>query len=325
MHLGSENCAYRAYFYSGTVDEMRDDSAPFNRSFAVKSSAAYAAYAGIPADIPILWTGRRVFASSLSVAEVAAFQAFVARPLLIWDNYPVNDILLSRELFLAPYREREAGVEMAGHGVLLNTMLQPEASKIPLWTAGRFFEQRSAYDPDAAFREALEIAAGSRAGAQVLARLADHFRSHPFIGNEPESVELADGAEAFFRTRSPGDEAALRSLLQSYAGIEADLARDVANPRLLGELSEPARKLALLGTAGLFGLDLLAAQARGEPVDDAELRGRLRDAYGIPWLVGANYEFGPPLDEFLGGRPSRRANAFGDFFGPMLSELAADG
>jgi hyaluronoglucosaminidase len=310
-----------SHFYAGSAEEMADDSAPFNRSFALKSSTAYAAYAGIPADIPILWTGRRVFADRLSVADVAAFQTFADRPLLIWDNYPVNDIVLSREMFLAPYREREAGIDIAGAGVLLNTMLQPEASKIALWTAGRFFAEGSAYDSDVALAEALEVAAGSRAGAEVLARLADHFRSHPFIGEEAESLELTERADRFFRTRSEDDETALRGLLQSYADIEADLAREVASTRLLDELREPAAKLAGFGAAGLLGLDLLAAQARGEPVDDTELRGQLRQANDIQWLVGANTVVGPPLDEFLGGRPVHRANAFGDFFGRVLSEL----
>ena len=153
-------------------------------------------------------------------------------------------------------------------------MLQPEASKIALWTAGRFFADGEAYDPDRALDEALEVVAGSRAGGRVLARLADQFRSHPFIGDEAESRALTERAEAFFATRSEADEQALRALLQSFVAIEADLAREVENPRLVAELGEPARKLSLYGTAGLLGLDALAAQARGEPVDDGAICAR---------------------------------------------------
>lgn len=310
-----------SHYYAGSAQEIRDDSAPFNTSFDIPSSAAYSAYAAIPPEIPILWTGRRVFASTLTVADVADFQSLAARPLLIWDNYPVNDILLSRELFLAPYREREAGITKAADGVLLNTMLQPEASKIALWTAGRFFAEGAAYDPDAALDEALEVVAGSQSGARVLSLLADQFRSHPFIGNEPESTALTARAEAFFRTRSAADEQALRTLLQSFVTIEDDLARELDNTRLAAELSEPAHKLSLYGMAGLLGLDALAARVRGEPADDAPVRALLAEAAAIPWLVGSNTLFGAPLDEFLGGRPAVRANAFGDFFSRLLALL----
>jgi hyaluronoglucosaminidase len=310
-----------SHYYAGSAEEMRDDRAPFNSSFAIPSSAAYRAYAAIASEIPILWTGRRVFASTLTAADVADFQSFAARPLLIWDNYPVNDILLSRELFLAPYREREAGITAAAAGVLLNTMLQPEASKIALWTAGRFFAEGEAYDPEAALDEALEVVAGSQAGARVLALLADQFRSHPFIGDQPESTALTARAEAFFRTRSQADEQALRALLQAFVTVEDDLARELENPRLVVELGEPAHKLSLYGTAGLLGLDALAAQARGEPADVEPLRALLAEAAAIPWLVGANTRFGPPLDDFLGGRPAVPANAFGDFFAHLLALL----
>jgi hyaluronoglucosaminidase len=234
----------------------------------------------------------------------------------------VNDIVLSRELFLAPYREREVGITNAAAGVLLNAMLQPEASKIALWTAGRFFAEGEAYDPDAALDEALEVVAGSRSGARVLSLLADQFRSHPFIGNEPESPALTARAEAFFRSRSDADEQALRTLLQSFVTIEDDLARELDNARLVAELGGPAHKLSLYGTAGLLGLDALAAQARGEPADDRPVRALLAEAAAIPWLVGSNTPVGPPLDEFFGGRPAVRANVFGEFFSRLLALLA---
>jgi len=312
-----------SHYYAGSADEIRTDRAIFNSSFTIKSSAAYAAYDFIPRDVPILWTGRRVFAAHLTVADVRDLQTFVDRPLLVWDNYPVNDVVLSRELFMAPYREREAGIAAAAGGVLLNTALQPEVSKIALWTAGRFFADGEAYDPDTAFAEALEIVAGSASGARVLARLADQFRSHPLIGNEPESPALAARAAAFFQARSAASEQALRELFDSFTSVADDLAREVDNAPLIAELEGPSRKLSLLGTAGLLALDLLAAQARGEPVDASALRAQLTAAGAIPWLVGANTRIGPPLDEFFAGREAVRADVFGDFFTAVLAELEA--
>ncbi len=312
-----------SHYYAGSAEEIRADHSLFDGAFGVPSSAAYTTYAAIPSEVAILWTGRRVFASPLTVADAAEFQALVGRPLLIWDNYPVNDILLSRELFLAAYREREAGITSVADGVLLNTMLQPEASKIALWTAGRFFADGEAYDPDAALDEALTVVAGGRSGARVLARIADQFRSHPLIGNEQESVALAQHADAFFSTRSDESEQALRAVLQSFATAEEDLVREVANARLVAELGEPARKLSLLGAAGLLALELLAAHARGEPADDTALRELLSAAAAIPWLVGANTPIPAPLDVFLAGREAVRADEFGDFFARVQAALTA--
>lgn len=308
-----------SHYYAGSVEEMRSDRALFSMSFDIPSSVAYAAYAAIPDDVPILWTGRRVFADQLTTADVADFQSFVARPLLIWDNYPVNDVLLSREMFLAPYRRREPGITAVTDGVLLNTMLQPEASKLALWTAGRFFAEGERYDAQRAFDEALEVVAGSRTGGRVVARLAEHFRSHPVIGNDSESPQLVARAEAFFRTRSADDEQALRELLQSFAAMQDDLERDVENAALVAELREPVRKLAFYGSAGLRGLDELAAAQRGEPANEQAVRDILAQATAINWLVGANTILGPPLDDFLGGRPAQRADAFGDFFRQLFN------
>ena len=312
-----------SHYYAGSAEEIRTNHSLFDGPFAVPSSAAYAAYAAIPSEVAILWTGRRVFASPLTEMDAQDFQALVARPLLIWDNYPVNDVLLSHELFLAPYREREAGIATVADGVLLNTMLQPEASKIALWTAGRFFADGPAYDPDAALDEALEVVAGSRSGARVLARIADQFRSHPLIGNERESVALTEHADAFFSSGSDESEQALRAVLQSFATAEEDLAREVENTRLVAELGEPARKLSLLGAAGLLALDLLAAHTRGEPADDTALREVQSAAAAIPWLVGANTPISAPLDRLLAGRDAVHADAFGDFFARVEAALAA--
>jgi hyaluronoglucosaminidase len=310
-------------FYAGTAAEIRAGRSPFDRGFAIKSNVAYAAYAALPAEIAILWTGPRVFASPLTAPDTAAFRDLVARPLVIWDNYPVNDAVLTQELFLAPYREREPGLVRVADAVLLNPMLQPEASKIALWTAGRFFADADAYDPEAALQEALVAVAGSERGGHALALLADQFRSHPLIGNEPEAPDMAARAAAFFATRSAQSERALRLLLQAFATVSDDLEREVPNVRLRDELHEPARKLALFGAASLLGLDLLDQAARGEAVDTEGLQALLQQARALPWLVGANTAVPPGVDMLLAGRPAVRADVYGDFFARLAAEIAA--
>jgi hyaluronoglucosaminidase len=313
-----------SHLYTGTAAQVRAGRTPFDGNFAIKSSAVYAAYAALPPEVAILWTGPHVFASPLTVQDTVAFRDLVGRPLVIWDNYPVNDALLTQELFLAPYREREPGITQVADGVLLNPMLQPEASKIALWTAGRFFADGEAYDPEAALQEAFTEVAGSASGGAVVARLAEQFRSHPLIGNQAESPELAERATAFFATRSAQSEEMLRDLFRSFATMADDLEREVPNVRLVAELHEPAHKLALLGEAGLVGLDLLDQSARGEPVDTSALQALLDAADALPWLVGANTPILPGLDQLLAGRPAVHADVFGDFFTHLSAELDSE-
>lgn len=56
-------------------------------------------------------------------AEGAAIRSYVGRPLRVWDNYPVNDVIMANELFLGPYRGRDAQLGSAGDAVLLAPML----------------------------------------------------------------------------------------------------------------------------------------------------------------------------------------------------------
>ncbi len=311
-----------SHYYAGTAADMRADRSNIYGTFSLPPSAAYAAYRALPDAVAILWTGPRVFANPLTAADASAYRAFVDRPVVLWDNFPVNDVVLSRELFLSPYRAREPGAVAALDGIVLNTMLQPEASKLALWTAGRFFADPNHYDPDTAFDEALLAIAGSPAGAQAVALIAEQFRSHPLIDQQAESPTLAARADAFFDDPSPANEDALRAFLLRCAGAADALHRDVPNPALVAELNNAAQKLALLGQAGGLGLDLLAAARRGEAIDTAPYTARLAQSHRIPLLVGGNSGIGPGLDIFLSGRPAVRADVFGDFFTRISAALA---
>lgn len=108
--------------------------------------------AGVPADVPIAWTGRAVVNDVITVAEAEARAASLGgRPPLLWDNVPVNDGLMADRLFLGPFAGREPGLLEVCSGYLANPMVQPLVSRLPLasiaaWTRGE--------DPLAAWRSA---------------------------------------------------------------------------------------------------------------------------------------------------------------------------
>lgn len=307
-------------FYAGTAEQFATDTSPFQPLFPTGSSAYFAAYRRIPLDVPILWTGPAVFTDRLRADEARRMRDFAGRPLIVWDNYPVNDVMTD-ELFLAPYEGRDPGLGAALDGALLNTMLQPEASKIALWTAGRLFELGARYDPDAALAEALEVVGGGETGA--LATLVEQFQSHPLIGTRAESARLAALTDEFFTDRTPEVRQDLRELLESFARNRAELAEQVTNAGLVAELSAASEKLSLLGQAGLLALDLIGIHERGGEVDTRRMEQTLDSAAAIPWRVGGNTPFAPAVARLVGEREATPADAFGDFFGRVREELGA--
>jgi hypothetical protein len=327
---GTSLC-FISHFYEGTAAELERDGSRLARVYpGLSSSAAYAAYRRIPAEVPIMWTGPAVFTDRMSVEDAAAFREFVGRPVLLWDNYPVNDVALRDELFLGPYEGRGPGLHGPLDGILVNPMLQPEATKIPLWTVGRALALGTGYDPAAAEEEALRLVANRRArGRDPLAVLVSHFQSHPVIGTTGESTELAAAIERFFAARSAPSRHALRALFRRFAANHRRLERHLrasrggmrGNPALLAELAEASTKLSLLGEAGLLALDLLRRAERGKPVDPASFTAKRAEADAIPWLVGAN-RMGTALATLIAQRPPRNEDVFAAFFDRVLAELA---
>jgi hypothetical protein len=115
------------------------------------SSHLDALAAGVPADVPIAWTGRAVVNDTISVAEADARRASLAgrRPLL-WDNYPVNDAVMGDRLYMGPLRGRSPALADACDGYLANPMVQARASLLPLASIAAFLRGE---DPEPAWRE----------------------------------------------------------------------------------------------------------------------------------------------------------------------------
>lgn len=116
--------------------------------------------AGLTPPIEVFWTGRLVCSPAITAAEARELARVLRRPPLYWDNYPVNDGMMSSELHIGPYVGREAGLSRESAGIVLNPMNQPEASKIALRAAARFLRAPETYDAEAAWKEALAAVAG---------------------------------------------------------------------------------------------------------------------------------------------------------------------
>ena len=79
----------------------------------------------LPAGVDIFWTGNRVCSETISRPDIEAICGQLQRPVILWDNYPVNDgAVRSDFLYLEPLsgRERLPSTLLSGH--LCNPMNQ---------------------------------------------------------------------------------------------------------------------------------------------------------------------------------------------------------
>jgi hyaluronoglucosaminidase len=89
-------------FYCGNVAELRAGTGFWGALYGRPAADYFAAYeALVPAKVPIMWTGPAVFSAVLSGRDTEDFRAMARRPVVLWDNFPVNDTLPG-QIFLGP-------------------------------------------------------------------------------------------------------------------------------------------------------------------------------------------------------------------------------
>lgn len=157
--------------------------------------------AALPEQVDIFWTGDRVCADALGAAELDAINAELRRPVMLWDNYPVNDGAdRSRHLFLEPPPARDAdNLREVTRGHLCNGMNQP-------WlTLSAIAGLAGLYDPSLDRHGWLAATLGDATYAS-LQRDAGRFRE---------------------RTREQLLEDTGRALLQEYEALGTPAAREI--------------------------------------------------------------------------------------------------
>ena len=107
------------------------------------------------ARVNIMWTGRSIISEYLDISDAVIFERTTLRPALYWDNFPVNDGGLQKNLYIGPVRGREVGLQKYSSGLVSNPMLQFEMSQIPLFTIGNYLWNTAAYNPDQSWENAL--------------------------------------------------------------------------------------------------------------------------------------------------------------------------
>ena len=115
---------------------------------------------GLDPRIEIFWTGPEICSRNLTLNDASLLTRQIHRPVLYWDNYPVNDLEMAQELHIGPYRERDSHLFRASSGVVANGMEHPESSRIAFHTIGAYLWSAEDYDAENAWNIALKEVVG---------------------------------------------------------------------------------------------------------------------------------------------------------------------
>ncbi len=120
--------------------------------------------AHLPQNIPCFWTGPSVVSKTITQNHVRRIARRIQRPMILWDNYPVNDLSMSDELHLAPLTGRDPRLPECIYGYLNNPLLQEELSFLPLATCFAYARAPAKYRAESAWTKIVR----QRFGAEAL-------------------------------------------------------------------------------------------------------------------------------------------------------------
>jgi hyaluronoglucosaminidase len=109
----------------------------------------------LPLNTACFWTGPRIVPQRITLPHVKQIARRIKRPLILWDNYPVNDLSMRDELHIGPLTGRDPHLAGSVYGYLNNPLLQEELSFIPLATCFDYAAKPLAYDPERSWTEAV--------------------------------------------------------------------------------------------------------------------------------------------------------------------------
>ncbi|MDN4524909.1 beta-N-acetylhexosaminidase family protein [Fictibacillus fluitans] len=219
-------------------------------------------------DIIVQWTGIGVVAPSIRVKDAQCIHGIFQHPLLIWDNYPVNDFDRNR-LFLAPLYGRDAELykETEIIGITANPMNEAEASKIPLYTMAEYMWNPTGYEPEESLQKSLLEFSGGREMNALRLFVESCYGSLLNNHKEPLSLKLEPLMDAFWKQkekRAIGAEA--NELLHQFLELKnvPNQLQQLGNSNFLRETEPYLIKLSLYGAAGEAAVQLVLMEKEGD-------------------------------------------------------------
>jgi hyaluronoglucosaminidase len=211
--------------------------------------------ATMPPEADLMWTGPTVCSPRITTDDARSWvKATGDRPVLVWDNTPVNDALMTNSMHLGPYQGRDADLADVVGGVLCNPMTQARASKVALATAMDFFSNPDAYDAAESWARAIKDVGEDRAPA--LAVLARACADSPIA--PPADLDLAGQVEGLeVELDGPGWPGAVSDLVEELRAARALPEVFTPNDALGAEIAPWASSARKEAEAGLAACKLL--------------------------------------------------------------------
>lgn len=252
---------------------------------------------GLDDDVDLLWTGRLICSPYLDLVDAELFTQYTGHAPLYWDNYPVNDVAMSHELHIGPYRGRDPQLGRASRGVIANGMQFAEASKIAFATIADYLWSPADYDPEASWAVALADVVGNPDDLAAFTMFAENSLTSCL--NLDDAIEFSRALERFEFLVDTGNPAEAAAELGEYARrLDAAsahlLSGRVTNTRLI-EQARPWLEQFRLGAEALSVMVALAADARLES-DASTALASFRDEF----VAARRRVFGDSLDMALG-------------------------
>ncbi|GGT32870.1 beta-N-acetylhexosaminidase family protein [Streptomyces chromofuscus] len=230
--------------------------------------------------IAVMWTGPLVVSPTLRADQAREAARRYGHPVVVWDNYPVNDYTPGT-LLLGPYAGRDPGVPGAVAGVTANPMNQATASVPALFSVAAYAWHPRAYRPAAALDAGLRVlAAGDGRALTALRAFAD--LNHASRLDSTPAPKLAALIEDY-RRGAPDARDALRGHLDILAA-----APDTVPPAVRASVApwlDATRDWARAALAALDLRDGTGTRAQVRALRDAARSHTVTDWQGRPRTV----------------------------------------
>ena len=242
----------------------RLEMVPTEYSDVASSPYKTAIEADLDPQVIVEGTGVGVIAPTITAGQAAAAHAVFGHDILLWDNYPVNDYVTNR-LLLAPYVGRDPHLGDELYGITANPMIQPEASKIALFTVADYTWNPTAYQPQASWHAGLD----ELAGADPQARAAlDAFADLNYTSrlDSTQAPALAAKLASFWPAWERGDGTAVAGLdayLAVIAAIPVTIADRMNDPAFVADTQPWLDAAGFWGRAARAALRMLVDQRAG--------------------------------------------------------------
>ncbi len=216
--------------------------------------------------VPVVWTGPGVLSPTITSQDAQAAAAALGHPLVVWDNYPVNDysyVMYHRpQLFMGPLVGRSAGVVNRVQGYLMNPMLQPLASEVALWTAGAFLHNPTGYNPGQSWQHAIAaIGAKSPAAFKIFCEDSSASFLNPGASNTV-SPAIAPFWQQY-QAKKNLESTRLYHAFEAMSNVNTQLSQSL-NPQLYQEIKPWAQQLSQEGAVGVSMIQIVEKRLVGD-------------------------------------------------------------